>query len=184
MSRNAAGRGRALLEGLGLFVGRIDMCFGGHPNDEEAAVQQGLTYWIDGEGIQATWAALLEAMKYAGLAQQHIQSLKADLGVTEGILSMCSCVCSGCVMCMWCVVLFVVSVCYLVCVSLLCLCRSCLCVVFHLCSLILLVWIAWFHIVVLVWLVLCLRVYQSEIARSTSHRYPWSKPMPCILILG
>ena len=99
VSRNAAGRGRALLEGLGLFVSRIHMCFRGHPNDEEAAVQQGLTYWIDGEGIQATWAALLEAMKYAELAERHIQSLKADLGITEvseGILSMCSCV-------MWCV---------------------------------------------------------------------------------
>ena len=101
VSRNAAGRGRALLDGLELDVGRIAMCFNTHSYNEEEAVQQGLTYWIEGAGVQPpTWTVLLDAMNYAGLARRHVDNLQADLGVTEGLLSMYSCImCTWCVMC-------------------------------------------------------------------------------------
>ena len=99
MSRNTAGKGRALLEGLELDYRRIQDCFSANPLNEEEAVQQGLTYWIEDEGIQPpTWKVLLEAMDYAAISIHHIQNLRTDLGVTEGMLSMCSCV-----MCVWCI---------------------------------------------------------------------------------
>ena len=79
-----------------LDVGRINMCFNAHPYNEEEAVQEGLTYWIEGAGFQPpTWKVLLDSMNYAGLAQRHIDNLQADLGVTEGVLSMYSCVWNG-----------------------------------------------------------------------------------------
>ena len=85
VSRKATNKGRAVLEAVGLDYPRIDACFQSNPLNEEEPVQEGLKDWIGGAGFQPpTWKVLLEAMNYAGLAQQHIQSLKADLGVTEG----------------------------------------------------------------------------------------------------
>ena len=99
MSRKSVGKGKALLEGLGLDYRRMQKCFNNNPLNEEEAVQQGLTYWIDGEGFQPpTWKVLLEAMDYAIIGELHIRNLRTDLGVTEGMLSMCSCV-----MCVWCI---------------------------------------------------------------------------------
>ena len=45
MSRKAATKGRAVLEGVGLLTETIDPCFSSHPLDEEGAVQAGLTRW-------------------------------------------------------------------------------------------------------------------------------------------
>ena len=82
VSRTAAGKGRAVLEGVGLHTATIEACFADHPQDAEAAVQAGLTKWIGGKGCQPpTWKVLVDAMDYAGIAQQHIQALKADLGL-------------------------------------------------------------------------------------------------------
>ena len=82
VSRTAADNGRAVLEGVGLHTDTIEPCFKDHPQKTEAAVQAGLTKWIGGKGCQPpTWKALLDAMDYAGIAQQHIQALKADLGL-------------------------------------------------------------------------------------------------------
>ena len=82
VSRTAAGKGRAVLEGVGLHTAAIGPCFKDYPQDTEAAVQAGLTKWIEGRGQQPpTWKVLLEAMEYAQIAQQHIQDLKADLGL-------------------------------------------------------------------------------------------------------
>ena len=39
VSRKAATKGRAVLEGVGLLTETIDACFSTHPQDEEGAVQ-------------------------------------------------------------------------------------------------------------------------------------------------
>ena len=49
---------------------------------EEAAVQDGLIKWKDGQGHQPpTWEVLISAMEYAELAQQHIKVLRKELGL-------------------------------------------------------------------------------------------------------
>ena len=79
MSRNAAGKGRAVLEGVGLSPEAIQMCFSNALRNEEEAVQSGLNRWRDGEGKRPTWALLLDAMHYAKIGVQHITSLKEEL---------------------------------------------------------------------------------------------------------
>ena len=82
VSRKAATKGRAVLEGVGLVTETIDACFTSHPLDEEGAVQAGLTKWSGGQGRQPpTWQVLLEAMTFAQIAQEHVQGLKKTLGV-------------------------------------------------------------------------------------------------------
>ena len=82
VSRKAATKGRAVLEGVGLLTETIDACFSSHPLDEEGAVQAGLTRWSSGEGRQPpTWEVLISAMEYANIAQQHIEGLKKKLCV-------------------------------------------------------------------------------------------------------
>ena len=82
VSRKAAGKGRAVLEGVGLCMAAIDACFCSHPLDEEGAVQAGLVKWSGGQGHQPpTWQVLLEAMTFAQIAQEHVQGLKEKLGV-------------------------------------------------------------------------------------------------------
>ena len=80
VSRNAAGKGRAVLEGVGLSSEVINMCYSNSPHDEEEAVQSGLNRWKDGEGVTpAMWKVLFEAMDYAGIAVQHITSLEEEI---------------------------------------------------------------------------------------------------------
>ena len=82
VSRTAAGKGRAVLERVGLCTTTIDACFCSHPLDEEGAVQAGLVKWSGGQGRQPpTWQVLLEAMTFARIAQEHVQGLKKTLGV-------------------------------------------------------------------------------------------------------
>ena len=78
VSRKAIGRGRVLLEGVGLSSKAIAMCYSSH-HDEEEAVQSGLMRWRDGEGASPTWAVLLEAMDYAELGVQHITALQQEV---------------------------------------------------------------------------------------------------------
>ena len=81
VSRTAAGNGRAVLEGVGLDSATITACFTSHPQNEEEAVQAGLTKWKDGEGLQPpTWSVLLKAMAFAKIAQQHVHGLIMELG--------------------------------------------------------------------------------------------------------
>ena len=83
VSRTAAGKGRAVLEGVRLDSAAITACFTSHPQNEEEAVQAGLIKWIEGQGRQPpTWAVLVKALKYAQIAQQHVQSLKEELGLS------------------------------------------------------------------------------------------------------
>ena len=80
VSRQAAGKGRAVLEGVELDTMTIAACFSHHPLNEEEAVQAGLTRWSGGQGRQPpTWEVLISAMEYAMIAQQHIEDLKKDL---------------------------------------------------------------------------------------------------------
>ena len=81
VSRTAASNGRAVLEGVGLDSATITACFTSHPQKEEEAIQEGLTKWKDGEGLQPpTWSVLLKAMEFAKIAQQHVNGLKMKLG--------------------------------------------------------------------------------------------------------
>ena len=56
MSRKAANKGRAILEGVGLDTEAIEACFSRHPQNEEEAVQAGLTVWSAGQSHKLpTW---------------------------------------------------------------------------------------------------------------------------------
>ena len=104
VSRTAAKKGRAVLEGVGLRTHAIDACFGSHPLYEEGAVQEGLSKWSDGQSDEPpTWQVLLEAMEYAKIAQEHVKGLKRQLGLLGmlfTLLKQCvtgACVCDVCV---------------------------------------------------------------------------------------
>ena len=97
ISRRAAGNGRAVLEGVGLDAPTIAACFTAHPSNEEGAVQEGLTNWCGGKGVQPpTWRVLIEAIAFAEIAQQDIEALKkelsADLAFNEGTYNRSTCV--------------------------------------------------------------------------------------------
>lgn len=78
VSKNASGKGRAVLEGVGLDVSTINACYGRQP--EEEAVQSGLHKWHEGQGRQPpTWTVLLHAMKLAEIHQRHSNALKLAL---------------------------------------------------------------------------------------------------------
>ena len=80
MSRKSPGKGRAVLEGLGLDQATIEACYNNCPMNEEGAVQAGLTKWSEGyHGYSPTWKVLLDAMEYAQIGQQHCQGLKDEL---------------------------------------------------------------------------------------------------------
>ena len=86
VSRRAAGKGRAVLEGVELDAPTIGACYNAHPQNEEETVQDGLTRWSDGKGLQPpTWEVLIKAMEYAEIAQQDSRSLKTALALSEGI---------------------------------------------------------------------------------------------------
>ena len=79
VSRKAAGRGKAVLEGVGLDSDTIKACFRSNSLDDEEAVQDGLIRWKDGQGRPPTWEVLIEAMVYANVAQQYADDLMAKL---------------------------------------------------------------------------------------------------------
>ena len=79
VSRTAARNGRAVLEGVGLTHETIEMCYKNSPQNEEEAIQSGLMKWRDGSGGSTTWAVLIEAMDYAQIGTQHIETMKKEL---------------------------------------------------------------------------------------------------------
>ena len=92
VSRPSAGKGRAVLEGIGLAPETIRACYGRHPLEEEEAVQDGLIKWAEGHhGYNRTWSVVLNAMEYAGVAQHHCQGLRKEL--YQMLAGMCACVC-------------------------------------------------------------------------------------------
>ena len=91
VSRTSAGKGRAVLEGIGLAPEIIEACFSSYPRNEEEAVQAGLIKWAEGHhGYSFTWRVLLDAMVYAGVRQQHCQGLREKL--CQKLKSECLCV--------------------------------------------------------------------------------------------
>ncbi len=81
VSRKAAHKGIAVLEGVGLDAPTIAACFSDSQNEEEA-VQEGLTKWRGGKGFQPpTWGVLIEAIEHAQIEQQAIDDLKEKLGL-------------------------------------------------------------------------------------------------------
>ena len=82
VSRRAAEKGRAVLEGVGLDASTIRTSFEDNPRNIEETVQTGLTKWSEGQGLQPpTWKVLLQAMSYSKIAQQHIRDLETELGL-------------------------------------------------------------------------------------------------------
>ena len=82
VSRKAAGKAKAVLEGVDFDTATIAACFNAHPLNEEEAVQEGLTRWCGGKGRQPpTWGVLVKAMTYAQIDQQDVQGLKEELGL-------------------------------------------------------------------------------------------------------
>ena len=108
MSRKAASKGRAVLEGLGLDTEAIETCFNSHPLNEEGAVQAGLIKWSAGQSHKpSTWNVLLAAMEYAEIAEKHVQGLKKELRLFRmlfkcAVADVCLCayvhVCDACIL--------------------------------------------------------------------------------------
>ena len=96
ISRRAAGKGRAVLEGVGLDAPTMRTCFSDHSRNVEEAVQDGLTRWCDGRGFPPIWGVLIGSIQYAGFAQQDINDLRVELGLSGVCACLCaSVVCSG-----------------------------------------------------------------------------------------
>ena len=83
VSQQAWGKGRALLEALGLSAAQIAKCYGMHLPNEEEAVQHGLLVWMEG-GTNTTWEALLKAMETAEIDVQQREGLKEKLRSSTG----------------------------------------------------------------------------------------------------
>ena len=83
VSQQAWGKGRALLEALGLSAAQIAECYGMHLPNEKEAVQHGLQVWLEG-GTNTTWEALLEAMETAEIDVQQREGLKEELRSNTG----------------------------------------------------------------------------------------------------
>ena len=82
VSRKAVGKGKAVLEGVGLNSAAIEAHFWNNPRDVVEAVQSGLIEWSKGyQCKQPTWEVLLGAMTHAQIAEEHIEGLKTDLGL-------------------------------------------------------------------------------------------------------
>ena len=75
MSKNASGKGRALLEHL-LEDEKIEECFNKNFNSEVEAVQMGLRKWTDSD---PTWEPLFKAMEDSEIGVQHQDNLKKEL---------------------------------------------------------------------------------------------------------
>ena len=89
MSQQACGKGRTLLEALGLSASQIAKCFGMQPLNVEEAVQHGLKMWLE-EGTNTTWEGLLEAMETARINAYIRERLKEELcsntGYSHGLM--------------------------------------------------------------------------------------------------
>ena len=79
VSRKGAGKGRAILEYLGLTTPQINSCYQNNPRNEEEAIQDGLYKWCETHSGNCTWQVLLNAMEFAGIAQQDCRKLVEEL---------------------------------------------------------------------------------------------------------
>ena len=79
VSRKGVSKGRAILEWVGLDPQEIKLCYQSNPGNEEEAIQDGLIKWWETHGDCCTWQVLLDAMRFAGIAQQHCTELVEEL---------------------------------------------------------------------------------------------------------
>ena len=84
ISRQAAGKGKAILEWVGLTQPEIRLCYQNNPLNEEEAIQDGLNKWRETHSDCCTWQVLLGAMEFAGIAQQHCSELVEELQRMQG----------------------------------------------------------------------------------------------------
>ena len=106
MSRQSAGKGRAVLEYLGLDGSEIEMFYVKKLKDEEEAVQSGLLEWASGKAKShrpTTWEVLIGAMEHGGIRVKDIDQLKEEL--QKGVctyLYVCHLLCSVVFADKWC----------------------------------------------------------------------------------
>ena len=79
INRQAAGKGKAILEWVGLTRQEIKFCYQNNPFNEEEAIQDSLDKWRETHGDHCTWQVLLDAIKFAGIEQQHCSELVKEL---------------------------------------------------------------------------------------------------------
>ena len=79
ISRQCAGKGKAILEFVGLTRAQIQLCYQNNPLNEEEAIQDGLHKWSETHGDRCTWEVLLDAMKFACISRQHCMELVQEL---------------------------------------------------------------------------------------------------------
>ena len=79
ITKVAATRGCAILEGVGLPAEVMEMCYTKHHLNVEETVQSGFIKWRDDGGSSPTWTVLLNAMEYADIGVQHVSKLKEEL---------------------------------------------------------------------------------------------------------
>jgi len=79
VSRQGAGKGKAILEFLELTSERINICYQDNPRNEKEAIQDGLKRRQETQGDHCTWQVLLAAMKLAGIAEQHCSQLVQEV---------------------------------------------------------------------------------------------------------
>ena len=79
VSRQGAGKGKAVLECVGLTREQIKLCYQSNPLNEEEAIQDGLHKWQETQGDHCTWQVLLKAMTFAGISEQHCSQLVQEL---------------------------------------------------------------------------------------------------------
>ena len=78
VSRQGAGKGKAILEWVGLSPQEIKLCYQSNPSNEEEAIQDGMLKLCETRG-DCTWQVLLDAMRFAGIAQHHCTELVEEL---------------------------------------------------------------------------------------------------------
>ena len=99
VSRQSAGKGRAVLEYLRFDGSEIEMFYVKKQKDEEEAVQSGLLEWASGKAKgrrPATWEVLIGAMGHAELSVKCINELKEEL--QKGVCT-CAYISSQCGLC-------------------------------------------------------------------------------------
>lgn len=79
MSKNATGKGKALLTELQLTAEKIAAHYASNEKSETEAVQDGLEKWREGRTRARTWKVLLDAMNKVDFPMEHCKGLEEEL---------------------------------------------------------------------------------------------------------
>ena len=85
VSKQGAGKGKAILECLELTREQIQLCYQSNPLNEVEAIQDGLHKWSETHRDRCTWEVLLKAMADADIAQQHCRELVEELHSMDAV---------------------------------------------------------------------------------------------------